>query len=88
MITAENILQETRLWPQFEQLKLAVRLFEQAQPIIVPIEEDRDTTFRRVRGMLKGLPGAEEFRREKKRELELEEKRYAERFGNRAEAEK
>jgi hypothetical protein len=38
--------------------------------------------------MLKGLPGAEEFRREKKRELELEEKRYAERFGNRAEAEK
>ncbi len=87
MITADTILQETRLWSQFEQLKLVMRLFEQAQAEM-PVGEDRQAAFHRVRGMLKGLPGAEEFRREKRRELELEEKRYAERFGHHVEIEK
>ena len=81
-MTAETILQEVRLWPQYEQLKLMTLLCEQAWEFIAPADEDRNAAFRRVHGMLKGLPGAEEFREEKRRELELEERRYAERFGH------
>ncbi len=84
-MTAETILQEIRLWPQSEQLKLMTLLFEQTWQLIAPTDEDRNAAFRRVRGMLKGLPGAEEFREEKRRGLELEERRYAERFGHRQE---
>jgi len=87
MITAETILQETRLWPQFEQLKLATLLFEQAQALIVPTDEDRRAAFRRVRGKYKHLlPSLAEFQAEKRVELELEERRYAERFGQHAES--
>lgn len=87
MITAETILQETRLWSQFEQVKLATRLFEQAQEFVVPTNEDRRAAFRRVRGKYRHLlPSLEEFQAEKRRELELEERRYAERFGRGAES--
>ncbi|MGH9938711.1 MAG: hypothetical protein ACREAM_20920 [Blastocatellia bacterium] len=87
MITVENILQETRLWPQFEQLNLALRLFEQAlAQTQALIDEDRHAAFRRVRGKYKHLlPTVAEFQAEKRRELELEESRFAERFEHRAE---
>lgn len=82
MITAENILQETRLWPQFEQLKLAIRLLDRAlAQMQAPIDEDRRAALRRVRGKYKHiLPTVEEFQAERRRDLEIEERRYAERF--------
>jgi hypothetical protein len=79
MITAETILQETRLWPKFEQLKLMMLLFEQMEQAQAPapIDEDRRAAFRRVRGKYKHLlPSVAEFQAEKRQELELEERRY------------
>lgn len=83
MITAETSLEETRSWSQSEQLKLAVLLIQQAQ-MSAPADEERSAAFRRVRGKFKGLLDAEEFRKEKRMELEIGERRYAERFGRHA----
>jgi len=90
-MTAETILQEVRLWPQYEQLKLLALLFEQVEQALAltPADEDRRAAFRRVRGKYKNLlPTVAEFQAEKRQELELEERRYAERFGGRAEAQR
>ena len=65
------------MWPQCEQLKLAALLFEQAQPT-APVNEDRRAAFRRARGRFKHLlPSVAEFQAEKRRELEVEERREA-----------
>jgi hypothetical protein len=83
VMTAETILQEVRLWPQSEQLNLAILIIQQAQTPL-PTDEEKSAAFRQVRGKFKGLLGAEEFREEKRMELEIEERRYAERFGRHA----
>ncbi|MGH9831703.1 MAG: hypothetical protein ACREBD_33900, partial [Blastocatellia bacterium] len=91
VMTAETILQEVRLWPRFEQLKLLMLLFEQVEQAqaLTPTDEDRRAAFRRVRGKYKHLlPTVAEFQAEKRQEPEFEERRYAERFGRRTEAQR
>jgi hypothetical protein len=85
MSTIETLLQEARLLPQLEQLKLAALLIQQAQSV-VPIVEQRRAAFRRVRGKFKHLlPTVDEFMAEKRAELELEERKFEECFGKHAE---
>jgi hypothetical protein len=69
-MTVETLLQEARMLPQNEQLRLASLLIQQAQSRI-PTDEERRAAFRRVRGKFKNiLISTEEFQAEKRRELE------------------
>lgn len=85
MSAVERLLQEARALPSAEQIMLAALLIQQAQHS-VPVDEDRRAAFRRVRGKYKHLPfGTAELQAEKHQELELEERRYKERFTPRQE---
>jgi hypothetical protein len=77
-MTVEILLQGTRSLPQNEQLRLASLLIQQAQSLEPSIETKREA-LKRVRGMFKGMPGTEEFQAERREELELEERKFAER---------
>lgn len=86
MSTIETLLQEARLLPQIEQLKLAALLIEQAQSV-VPTAEQRLAAVRRVRGKFKHLlPTVDEYMAAKRAELEQEERKFEERFGKRVKA--
>lgn len=79
MSSVERLLQEARALPAMEQMILASLLIQQAQHPI-PVDEDRQAAFRRVRGSLAGLlPTTDEFIAEKRAELEREELRFYER---------
>lgn len=75
-MSVEALLQEARSLTPAEQLTLAALIIQQAQNAL-PSLEARFEALGRVRGILKGLPGLEAFQEEKRRELELEERRGA-----------
>jgi hypothetical protein len=81
MSVVERLFQEARTLPLAEQAHL-VTLLAQTVQAAVEAEEARRQTIRRIKGSMAGLlPSTEQLQAEKRAELELEERKYQERFG-------